>query len=100
MCEEAFWFPTFLEWPSYKLDFMNNMSCVQRKNETTSVVVITSEVEEMNQTSTCKLCNHSLPMAYSTEHESWVYLGCRQHLDLFLHYPDCYDLALRNATIP
>lgn len=89
ICDE---FPHFLGWPPQKVYFLENMAC--RQDEST-YVVITKEMDEEIGIRKCMLCYDRLRMDFNQEIEEWVFNDCKKINGVVYHYPNCYEEALK-----
>lgn len=81
-------FPTFSDWPSHKIHYVNNMSAQQ--GDAGSEFVIVSEVYQEKYRK-CAACTESFKFTYDQDLEEWVYKGCKIFRGTPYHYPLCWE---------
>lgn len=83
-------FPTFKDWPTCKIFYVNHMSVAQKDTDK-ELVVVSDEYHQ--KFSRCAMCSERFVLTFDLSLEAWVYKSCRELRGVPYHFPLCWQYA-------
>lgn len=79
-------FPSFNDWPMYKISYLLHMAYASKDLDTFTIV--TDNVESVND-GRCFVCKDRFELKYDIEEEEWLYLESRPILNDIIAHDYC-----------